>query len=704
MRYDDWDVILFPIARESNVPMKEFKVACHVVPDHELSHLNGATNPNGSSPGLMPVMTCFVPSLPAGHPFQISLHSWTTPKISTFTKTAYSKHLDLVKFEARVLLDGRLVASAILDKKEGVPCLITSTFEFTKTGELERLRFPMFRRELLFHDHWYPNDDIGRIKVVISEGFPRDSLSVPIERVKNVVVFSFQHAPLEILETNEIAWPNPSMWRQGSITPQVNNSAAASPMLVPTYHPNDGWETHAHSPRKNISLRNVKSHTGFPVSLRGGLFGQQQQSPFQQQQVIPLAPSSYISRNDASGSGVNGGLFGYTNPSQDPFTENAYLEWVAANMANQSASRSDGASLWPSMMMGQQRNGSLGRKKSTSGDAIMSDYICPVTSMHGHYGESMQTSSDGTDDLMFGSIGSGRSGSNGGNEGTGRIGVIKVPTNTPVTGPVGDYQQQMMGTCTGDIGGGSSLWAQSLFNSNSSHGQPWKKMTTGIQQEDVLRARRDLGLGLGTGLGMGIGGMGLGGNLHQANALVGEMRSGDYHLRGGDGGIMTKKYSQQQQPAAVMLESAGKVVVQDQLDHSPLSSDSGGSAQEDKDVEGGVSVGGEENVPPEGVEAVFSGSSSRNASAGDLSTTGGVDLLTETTNSSGVSGSGTPRLGVGERPLSGGGMKRTRNFTPASARAIDEEDEPRRGSPHVRIAAFGVGDVGGAGGGGGEGC
>lgn len=35
--------------------------------------------------------------------------------------------------------------------------------------------------------------------MVISEGFPRDSITMPIERVKNVVSFSFQHAPLGML-------------------------------------------------------------------------------------------------------------------------------------------------------------------------------------------------------------------------------------------------------------------------------------------------------------------------------------------------------------------------------------------------------------------------------------------------------------------------------------------------------------------------
>ena len=34
------------------------------------------------------------------------------------------------------------------------------------------------------------------------------------------------------------------------------------------------------------------------------------------------------------------------------------------------------------------------------------------------------------------------------------------------------------------------------------------------------------------------------------------------------------------------------------------------------------------------------------------------------------------------------GTKRTRSFTPMSAKAIDVEDEPRRTSPHIRLSAF----------------
>lgn len=105
MRYDDWDIILFPTGRDSKIPFKEFKVACNVVPDLELSHVHG--------PVGIPVMTCFVPSLLAGTAFQVSIHSWRKPDISQFTRT-YSKNAEQVKFEARVMLDGRVAACVAL--------------------------------------------------------------------------------------------------------------------------------------------------------------------------------------------------------------------------------------------------------------------------------------------------------------------------------------------------------------------------------------------------------------------------------------------------------------------------------------------------------------------------------------------------------------------------------------------------------------
>lgn len=103
MRYDDWDVLLFPSGetRDARIPLKEFKVNCHVVPDTEFAHNRGTFG--------LPAMTCFVPSLQPGAQFHISIHCWGTPQISQYTLSS-TQHRDLVKFEARILIDGRMVA------------------------------------------------------------------------------------------------------------------------------------------------------------------------------------------------------------------------------------------------------------------------------------------------------------------------------------------------------------------------------------------------------------------------------------------------------------------------------------------------------------------------------------------------------------------------------------------------------------------
>ncbi|PHH76432.1 hypothetical protein CDD80_1541 [Ophiocordyceps camponoti-rufipedis] len=237
MRYEDWDILLFP--RDSKNPVKEFKVACHVVHDPEFSHTHGSG---------VPTVCCFVPSLAAGAPFKVSIHSWSPPSTSQYTKS-YGKIADNVKFEARLFIDGRLIASAALEQSTDWPHVMSHSFGLPQNGELEFLKFPPFRRELLQQSFWNPADDLGRIKLVISEGFPRDSMSLSIERVKNIVTFSFQHAPLDILESSCIAWPNPSMWRRQALV--------ASSMVVPTCTSND-VTSHAHSPRHQADL--MQSH------------------------------------------------------------------------------------------------------------------------------------------------------------------------------------------------------------------------------------------------------------------------------------------------------------------------------------------------------------------------------------------------------------------------------------------------------------
>ncbi|KAF3762721.1 hypothetical protein M406DRAFT_264913 [Cryphonectria parasitica EP155] len=343
MRYDDWDVLLFPSGRDGRVPLKEFKVNCHVTPDKEFSHNRGAYG--------LPVMTCFAPSLESGSHFHISIHCWGTPQISQYALN-YSKHPELVKFEARILIDGRMVASTSFEPLGQWPHLITTTCEMSKKGELEPLKFPSFRRELLYQNHWNPADDIGRVKIIISEGFPRDSPSNPIERIKNVVVFAFQHAPLDILENNGIAWPNPQMWRRPQNNPGIP---------VPTYHPDDGADSHLHSPRRRSYIgRNTAGSgpaaTGYEGSLTAETATAFNPAAFSQA-LLPTGQKS-------SGSSSSGFFM-------EPFSEAAYQELVGSlGLPNQQQTVEPKA-IWP----GATARSSTKHSEQHANMPYISDYL-----------------------------------------------------------------------------------------------------------------------------------------------------------------------------------------------------------------------------------------------------------------------------------------------------------------------------------------
>ena len=66
--------------------------------------LHLSTNP--VSQRQLPIVTCFVPNLPHGCPFRVSLHCWPEqPEVSRGTQ-ALTSSKDSVFFETRVLLDG----------------------------------------------------------------------------------------------------------------------------------------------------------------------------------------------------------------------------------------------------------------------------------------------------------------------------------------------------------------------------------------------------------------------------------------------------------------------------------------------------------------------------------------------------------------------------------------------------------------------
>ena len=69
-----------------------------------------------------------------------------------------------------------------------------------KDGNHDQLRFPPFHTEVLTQTWASPAQDMGRIKIVITEGINHGPGVSAFERTKNLVSFSFQHAPLREVE------------------------------------------------------------------------------------------------------------------------------------------------------------------------------------------------------------------------------------------------------------------------------------------------------------------------------------------------------------------------------------------------------------------------------------------------------------------------------------------------------------------------
>ncbi|KAH9902343.1 hypothetical protein F4778DRAFT_120978 [Xylariomycetidae sp. FL2044] len=587
MRYEDWDVLLFP--KDSKVPIKEFKTNCHVVHDTEFAYTH-------RSHGL-PTMTCFMPGLSCGTPFNISLHCWKTPDISQFTKS-YSKHPELVKFEARVLVDGRLVASSAFNRAGPWPQLINHSFEFTKNGDLEVLKFPTFRSELLRQNYWSPADEIGRIKVVISEGFPRDSLTVPIERVKNIIAFSFQHAPIDILESSGIAWPNPTMWRRGPFTPN---------MPVPTQQHEDGPDAHLHSPRRRASL--MKGTSASSAYSSGG------------QAMAQAAPSNFLGsmpntqaflHRGGAPSGL-GRLDSFDNQQRPDAT--AYIDWTNNFGPVGCAQPTDMAKT--SYNPASSRK-ATNRSKISNSDASMPDFGMSSSSNAFHLSSLQPMSFNPNFD-----------------EGDVSALAPKVPTNTPTAMTImDDLGIDMNKVCSP----GNTPPTDEFFHSNANFSSE-----------------------LATSLTHSL--------LNQPHPLP--IQAAAVHAPAHEVKSRKENRLNHEMPGANTPTS-------EHADMRKVSQSAFGTIGQES---GEAST---TNSPPG--HRTFSGVfSQRSTSVGEFGNelTNMVNSLTQPNvdATSGTSGGNDARLGSS----SDKGVKRTRHFTPASAKVIDDEDEPRRSSPRLRL-------------------
>ena len=63
------------------------------------------------------------------------------------------------------------------------------------------LKFPPFHQEMLNQTWWNAGEDMGRIRVTIAEGIGHGETA--FQKIKTIVAFSFQHAPLGKINGSE---------------------------------------------------------------------------------------------------------------------------------------------------------------------------------------------------------------------------------------------------------------------------------------------------------------------------------------------------------------------------------------------------------------------------------------------------------------------------------------------------------------------
>ncbi|KAM3425694.1 hypothetical protein BST61_g7631 [Cercospora zeina] len=222
MRFEDWDVLIFPgSGPDAHIPVQEFGVECYGVTDNRLLKDETIT---------APLMTAFIPSLRAGEPFQISLHSWK-PRPFNFRPAGEPRPDRPQVWQFKITVDGHVMCVDTMTADVQWPKAIhVSTAQAGRGGPPDQLRFPPFYQESVYAHKWHPYADKGRIKVEISEGFlERANQDARFVKLTVHVIFNFQHAPVDVLRNCGKAWPSQDM---------INVKRVLAPHLMPDM-PND---------------------------------------------------------------------------------------------------------------------------------------------------------------------------------------------------------------------------------------------------------------------------------------------------------------------------------------------------------------------------------------------------------------------------------------------------------------------------------
>ena len=129
MRYQNWDIILFPLAPDNfgngHVPVQEFETRCYV--EHtNFVYLHQSLCPTGETCGPTPILTSYVPTMPEGSNFMVSVHSWA-PTGPLFRTIGHPMDDTLQVWKVRVIIDSKHIASQTFTVDTTWPQLISKS-------------------------------------------------------------------------------------------------------------------------------------------------------------------------------------------------------------------------------------------------------------------------------------------------------------------------------------------------------------------------------------------------------------------------------------------------------------------------------------------------------------------------------------------------------------------------------------------------
>ncbi|KAJ4988858.1 hypothetical protein SVAN01_05665 [Stagonosporopsis vannaccii] len=225
MRYDNWDIILFP--EDSSIPIPEYKTACYFSRDEDGHEL--------------PTLRTYIGSLKPGTPFRISVHHWGPPRPSPILQQAQRRAGSDITFTVQVIIDGARLYYGRFAVNTSTPQEIvheqisfrSQSIEQPTSESKHRLLFPRNdKNTLLRSSSWQPRGTDNRIKIILSEQLIDEEGSLDLD-CWDIVCFSFQHAPRELLEQAGIAYPivdplRSLMGQRAPIAPQLGSRNMAA--------------------------------------------------------------------------------------------------------------------------------------------------------------------------------------------------------------------------------------------------------------------------------------------------------------------------------------------------------------------------------------------------------------------------------------------------------------------------------------------